>query len=45
MVLKFNRCVSGKLNIPLKNDDFGIYDFEAEAFANAAGSLGYICLF
>lgn len=45
MVLKFNRCVSGKLNIPLKNDDFAIYDFEAEAFANAAGSLGYICLF
>jgi hypothetical protein len=45
MVLKFNRCVSGKLSVPLKNDDFAMYDFEAEAFADAAGSLGYICLF
>ena len=45
LVLKLNRCVSGKLNIPWKNDDFAINDFEAEAFADAAGSLGYICLF
>lgn len=45
MVLKLNRCVSGKLNLPLKNDDYALYDFEAEAFADSAGSLGYICLF
>lgn len=45
MVLKFERCVSGKLSLPLKADDFAVYDFEASAFANAAGSLGYICLF
>lgn len=45
MVCKLNRAVSGKLSLPLKNDDFAIYDFEAEAFANAAGELGYICLF
>lgn len=45
MVVKLNRCVSGKLALPLKSDDFAIYDFEAEAFADAAGSLGYICLF
>lgn len=45
LVMKLNRCVSGKLNIPLKNDDFALYDFEAEAFADAAGSLGYICLY
>lgn len=45
MVCKFNRAVSGKLALPLKNDDFAIYDFEAEAFADAVGSLGYICLF
>lgn len=44
MVCKLNRCVSGKLNVPLKNDDFAMYDFEAEAFADSAGSLGYICL-
>ncbi len=45
MVCKLNRCVSGKLSVPLKSDDFAIYDFEAEAFANGAGELGYICLF
>lgn len=45
MVCKLNRCVSGKLSVPLKSDDFAIYDFEAEAFANAADELGYICLF
>jgi hypothetical protein len=45
MVLKLHRCVSNKLNIPLKNDDYALYDFEAEAFANAADEVGYICLF
>lgn len=45
LVCKLNRCVSGKLGLPLKSDDFAIYDFEAEAFADAAGSLGYLCLF
>lgn len=45
MVVKLNKAVSGKLNVPLKNDDFALYDFEAEAFADATGSLGYICLF
>ena len=45
LVVKLNRCVSGKLSLPLKSDDFAIYDFDAEAFADAAGSLGYICLF
>lgn len=45
LVVKLNRCVSGKLSLPLKADDFAIYDFEAEAFADAAGNLGYICLY
>lgn len=45
LVCKLNRCVSGKLSIPLKSDDFAIYDFDAEAFADAAGNLGYICMF
>lgn len=45
LVCKLNRCVSGKLSLPFKSDDFAVYDFEAEAFANAAGELGYICLF
>lgn len=45
LVMKLNRCVSGKLAMPLKSDDFSIGDFEASAFADAAGNLGYICLF
>lgn len=45
MVCKLNRASSGKLSLPLKSDDFAIYDFEAEAFADANGELGYICLF
>lgn len=45
LVLKLNKCVSGKLNVPLKNDDFAMYDFEAEAQDDGTGNLGYICLF
>lgn len=45
LVMKLNRCISSKLNLPLKNDDFALYDFEAEAFANPAGEVGYICLY
>lgn len=45
LVMKLNRCVSGKLGLPYKADDFAVGDFEAQAFANAAGIVGYICLF
>lgn len=45
MVCKLNKAISGQLTVPLKNDDFGIYDFSAEAFDDGTGSLGYICLF
>lgn len=45
LVMKLNRCVSGKLNIPLKADDFAMFDFEATAFTDSANSLGYICMF
>lgn len=44
LVMKLNQCVSGQLNLPLKSDDFAVYDFSAQAFADSAGSLGYICL-
>lgn len=44
LVCKLNRCVSGKLSLPFKSDDFATYDFEASAFADGAGVLGYICL-
>ncbi len=45
MVMKFNRAVSDQLSVPLKSDDFAIYDFNASGFADAAGNVGYICLF
>jgi len=45
LVLKFNRCTSGKLSLPFKNEDFAIYDFEAMGYCDAAGNLGYISLF
>lgn len=45
LVVKLNRAVSGKLSLPLKNEDFAIPDFEAEAFADSAQNIGYICLF
>lgn len=45
LVCKLNRNVSAKLGLPLKSDDFAVYDFESNAFADAAGNLGYICMF
>jgi hypothetical protein len=33
----------GKQGLPFKNDDFTMTDFDAEAFADASGSVGYIC--
>lgn len=37
-----NRCASNKINLPLKNDDFTITDFDFDAFADAAGNIGYM---
>lgn len=44
LAMKLTQCVSGSLNLPLKSDDFAIYEFAASAFADSSGSLGYICL-
>lgn len=43
LVLKLNQCISSKFNLPFKNDDFTIPDFDADAFADTAGNIGYIC--
>lgn len=43
LVMKLNACVMGKQGLPFKNDDFTMTDFDAEAFADASGSVGYIC--
>lgn len=45
LVCKLNKCVSGKLALPFKSDDFAVYDFDAQANADSAGNVGYICVF
>jgi hypothetical protein len=43
-VLNFqlNSCVANKLSFPLKNSDWTINDIEFQAFADAAGNIGYM---
>jgi len=43
-VFNLNNCVSTKLSLPLKNDDFVIPEFDFSAFADAAGNIGYVAL-
>lgn len=43
MAMKLNASVLGKLALPFKNDDFTMPDLSAEAYADATGSVGYIC--
>jgi len=42
MTLVLNNCVSSKLDLPFKNDDFTIPEFDFSAFADATNSIGYI---
>ena len=42
LAISLSRCISDKLALPFKNEDFVIADFGFEAMANAAGSVGYI---
>ena len=39
-----NSCISSKLSLPLKNDDFVIPEFDFSAVADAAGNIGYVAL-
>lgn len=45
LVMKLNRAVSSKVSLPFKSDDYAVYDLTAQAFADAAGQVGYLCLF
>lgn len=38
--LTLNQCVSTKLSLPTKLDDYTMFDFEFSAFADASGNLG-----
>lgn len=40
--VKLPTCMSNKLAMPFKNDDFSLMDFEFTAIADAAGNVGYI---
>lgn len=42
--LMLNNCVSSKLSLPFKNDDFSVPEFAFSAFADAAGNIGYMAL-
>ncbi len=42
-VMKLNNNVVGKLSLPFKNDDFTLTDIDADASADAANQVGYIC--
>ncbi len=42
ITMVFAQCMSSKLSIPFKNDDFAIPEFDFSAFADASNNLGYI---
>lgn len=42
-VMKLNNNVVGKLSLPFKSDDFMLSDIDADASADAANQIGYIC--
>ena len=40
LILKLNSCRASKWNLPFKNTDYTIQDFEFTAFADAANAWG-----
>lgn len=44
MSLKLNNCVSSKLSLPFKNEDFSVQEFDWTALADASGNVGTISL-
>jgi hypothetical protein len=44
MIVTLNRCMSNKLTLPLKLEDFTIADFEFSAFADDSNEIGKISL-
>ncbi len=43
LAMKLNCNVLGKESLPFKNDDYTMIDMSADAFADAASNVGYIC--
>ena len=44
MTVKLNNCVSSKLSMPFKNEDFSVQEFDWQALADAQGNLGWMSL-
>lgn len=44
MTLKLNNCVSSKLSLPFKNEDFSVQEFDWQALADASGAVGTVSL-
>lgn len=43
-VIKLNNCVSSKLGLPFKNEDFSIDDFDFMALADASNNIGTVSI-
>lgn len=44
MTIRLNNCVSSKLTLPFKNEDFSIQEFDFMALADAANNIGTLNL-
>lgn len=40
IILRLNACISSKLSLPFKNQDFMVHDLDFQAFADAANNWG-----
>jgi hypothetical protein len=40
--LRLNACTADKLSLPTKIDDWTILQLDFQAFADAAGTIGYL---
>jgi hypothetical protein len=42
LALRLNACVSEKMSLPTKMDDWEIFEMDFKAFADASGTIGYL---
>jgi hypothetical protein len=42
LALRLNACTASKFTVPTRLDDWTIFEFDFQAFADAAGTLGYL---
>lgn len=44
MILKLNNCVSSKMSMPFKNEDFSVAEFDFMALSDASNNVGTIAI-